>query len=208
MPYALCWRSGDRKDYTLMKNRAFPSWHFARLNQQLHDDYLEEYSPGRFLHKRPLLCCFHSPDLDPTLPVVLKYLCCVARVVLAEAESANGDSGYRHLHLWNLRGGAEGKLLIYAKKTHDGSPGIIMDFDQAYDMSTHDNRIWTLLPVYIFGRSKARGRWCVGLVLLRRRRGGFVRKGTFHCREDSSSCGLRVLLKALEMARPSFIMIS
>jgi hypothetical protein len=211
MPYTLCWRPGGfMSTQRNLENDTFPSWHFARSNEEIthQDDACEESSSG-YRYERPLLCYFPSPDLDPTLSVVPKFLCCITRIVSVVAESAFDRSQRIGLRLDSFTQDSNGQVGISSQNTvFDSFKGIKLVFDHAYQKSEYDKRTWTLLPVSIYGRPGSESRHCSGLVLQRTADGDFLRKGTFVCYGDSSSSDLCVLLGALNVAAPRFVMIA
>jgi hypothetical protein len=217
MPYALCWRP---RGYTSMsppgdlENDTFPSWYFARSNEEITngDDICEKSSSG-YRYERPLLCHFPSPDLDPTLSVVPKYLCCITRIVSVVAESGLDQSQRIGMRLDSFTQDSDGHVSISSRNAiNDSLEGFNLVFDHAYLKPDYDKRTWTVLPISIYSRTTSEIRGCSGLILQQTADGDFVRKGTFRCYSHSCSLtppsDLQVLLDALKMAAPRFVMIA
>lgn len=219
MPYSLCWvvdYYGLRRPG--IENESFPSWHFARSNDRLHQ-HDDPYGASKVTrrYERPLLCYFHSPDLDPTSSVVPRYLCCVAKIIILVADSSDFlQSQQIRLNLAEITENADGNVRIVSRnKERSTLTSFHVNFDHAWN-SQYDRRMLTLMPVYTSGHpmpgdAKDR-RACSGLVLQQITDGGFVRKGTFTCYKhfsvDPYDFSLDLLLKALSKARPKLVMIA
>lgn len=215
MPYQLCWAPGGnvtpRRE---LENDSFPSWHFARSNEEITFSgipYQESYRGSRY--ERPLLCYFHHPELDPEAAVVPKYLCCVAKTVSLVAASCFEQSQRTSLRLVESTKGSDGQVRIASQNKKIDSFGSLLNIvlDHAWE-SRHDRRTWTLMPVYVSGHpmpgTTPESRLCSGLVLLRTANGDFVRKGVFRCSGSSPVSNIGVLLEAFGKARPEFVMIA
>jgi hypothetical protein len=217
MPYALSRPSEScmsRSPPKYLENDTFPSWHFARSNEEIthRDDACGESSSG-YRYERPLLCCFPSPDVDPKLSVVPKYLCCIARIVSLVAESAFYQSQRIGMRLGSFTQDSDGYIRISSRNAvFDSGTGFNLVFDHAYPKPGYDKRMWTVLPISIYGQPKSKSRRCSGLVLQQTADGDSVRKGTFVYYSNSWSLtppsDLRVLLEALKTAAPRIIMIA
>jgi hypothetical protein len=213
MPYSLCWTSGGPVGAQIsLENCAFPSWHFARLNSEvfLHDSACEgDESRDRF--ERPLLYYFHSPDLDPTLSVVPKYLCCISRTVLlvAEKEFEQSPGLAISFHLDSFTKDSDGRVKVFSPtESYDLHSRVSMIFDRAVPGYNSGKRTWTLLPVGISVHRTSPYHPYSGLVLQQTSHRDFVRQGAFFSYETPGDPDPGVLLKAVEAATPRIIMIA
>jgi hypothetical protein len=232
MPYSLCWISGDPLNMESgPENCAFPSWHFARSNKAL--SILNNVCGGDKSYagfEMPLLCYFHSPDLDPSLSMVPKYLCCIARTVSLVTEVVHGrslpltltrrlddiaeDSVRKIVGLPRSDASEPFQGFGVTSETSESLQGFDITFDHDHQKSEYDERACmtlTLMPVFTTGRPMADDRYCEGLVLQQTANGDHVRKGVFTCYSAyglSPISNLGVLLEALEAATPRFIMIA
>lgn len=213
MPYLLCWAArgimSPRRD---LENFAFPSWHFARSNEEIGygDDACKKAKSG-YRYERPLLSYFHSPELDPESSVVPTYLCCVARIVSLVAESEFEPSQRISLRLVGFTVDSDRQVRIASQNdgTYDSSGNLNITFDHVWESGGYDKRMWTLMPVYVAGHPMpGTAQECSGLVLERTANGDFVRKGAFNSYGDSTVCTMGVLLEALSKTRPEFVMIA
>jgi hypothetical protein len=213
MPYSLCWTSGGPVNTQIsLENCAFPSWHFARLNSEvfLHDSACEG-DESRNCFERPLLYYFHSPDLDPTLAVVPRYLFCISRIVLlvAEKEFEQSPGLAISFYLDNFTKDSDGKVKVFSRtESYDHYSSFTMIFDRATPGYNSGKRTWTLLPVIISVHRTSQYHSYSGLVLQQTSHGDFVRQGIFFSYEAPGSPDPGMLLKAAEAATPRFIMIA
>ena len=217
MPYLLCWAAcGIMSPRRELENVAFPSWHFARSNEEIGygDDTCKKGKSG-YRYERPLLSYFHSPELDPESSVAPKYLCCVAKIVSLVADSEFEPSQRISLRLVGFTVDFDRQVRIASQNdggTYDSSGNLNITFDHVWESGGYCRRTWTLMPVYISGHpmpgTAQEKRLCFGLVLERTANGDFVRKGAFNIYGDSTVCAMGVLLEALSKTRPEFVMIA
>ena len=79
LPRSLCWyvKDEDRRHKLpeQAENEFFPSWHFARSNEELS---LPKFDSRKI---KPLMVLFHNSKVDPTLPAAPEFLGCVSRTI-------------------------------------------------------------------------------------------------------------------------------
>lgn len=223
-----------------MENCAFPSWHFARLNKEFlfSEQHILQYHACRdtLPQSMALLRIIPDPDIDSTLPVLPKYLHCLARTVslVIKPEPSRPPTAEIVLRL-HLAQFATHPITNHSKLSSTfGTGALKITLDHASHESHLSRQPSTLLPVYITAPAQnrrngrrslrvlhqgreagaedlmlARRMCCVGLFLQQISDGTFVRKGIFIC------CGfgqpgsdLALLLEALRSAKPRLVMIS
>lgn len=158
LPHALCWsrpsESRNPEGHT-MENTSFPSWHFARLNEEFlfSEQHTLQYraSHNTLPESMPLLRIIPNPDLDHTLPVLPNYLLCLARTVSLtinpEPSRASIPRVLPRLHLTQFTTNPSTNHSTISSTFGPGAVKVTLDHScQESDLSRQP---WTLLPVYI-----------------------------------------------------------
>ncbi|GAB7329013.1 hypothetical protein MBLNU13_g00864t2 [Cladosporium sp. NU13] len=242
LPHALCWsrppESRNPEGHTV-DNHSFPSWHFARVNEEFlfSEQHTLQYraSHDTFPESMALLGIIPDPDLDHILPVLPKYLYCLAKSVsLIIKPKPSRLSKERVLPRLDLTHFTTNPTTNHSTISSTfGTGALKITLDHACQESHLSRQPWTLLPVYIttLARNSRDGRrslrvlhkgrdagaedfmfakrlCCVGLFLQQTGDGTFVRKGMFTCYWRRPGSDLALLLAALKSAKPRLVMIS
>lgn len=138
-----------------MDNNSFPSWHFARLNEEFlfSEQHTLQYraSHNTDLRSMALLRIIPDPSLDMTLPTLPKYLYCLAKtvslVIKPEPSRPLVESVLLRLHLAQL---TTNPSTISSTISSNFTTGAVkVTLDHAYHEAHPSRHPWTLLPVYI-----------------------------------------------------------
>jgi hypothetical protein len=158
LPHALCWsrppESRNPEGHT-MDNSSFPSWHFARLNEEClfsEQHTLQHRARGETLPgSMPLLRIIPDPGLDRTLPALPKYLYCLAKTVsLVIKPEPSRPSIERVLPRLNLNHFTTDPSTNHTTISSTfGTGALKVTLDHACQESHLSRQPWTLLPVYI-----------------------------------------------------------
>lgn len=158
LPHALCWsrppESRNPEGHTV-ENASFPSWHFARLNEEFlfSEQHTLQYRASRdtFPESMALLRIIPNPDLNSTLHILPKYLYCLARTVsLTIKPEPSRPSKERVLPRLNLTEFTTNPTTNHSTISSTfGTGAIKVTLDHACQESHLSSQAWTLLPVYI-----------------------------------------------------------
>ena len=158
LPHALCWsrppESRNPGGHTV-ENGSFPSWHFARVNEEF------LFSEQQILQRRasndtlpesmPLLRIIPDLNFESTLPVLPKHLYCLARTVSLtikpEPSRPSKESVLPRLNLKEITTNPNTNHSTISSNLGTGALKITLDH------ACHESHLcrqpWTLLPVYI-----------------------------------------------------------
>jgi hypothetical protein len=158
LPHTLCWSrppEGRNPEGHTVDNESFPSWHFARLNEefQFSEQHTLQYRTSRdiFPESIPLLRILTDPDLDHSLHALPKYLYCLAKTVsLVIKPETSRPSIERVLPRLNLTQFSTNPSTNHSTVSSTfGTGALKVTLDHSCQESHLSRRLWTLLPVYI-----------------------------------------------------------
>jgi hypothetical protein len=158
LPHALCWSrppEGRNPEGHTVDNGSFPSWHFARLNEefQFSEQHTLQYRASRdtLPESMSLLRIITDPDLDHTLPALPTHLYCLAKTVSLKIKpEPSRPSISRVLPRLNLNHSTTNPSTNHSTISSTfGTGALKVTLDHACHESHLCGQPWTLLPVYI-----------------------------------------------------------